>query len=210
LDYEGFKTLFDTKVPPGCASLPEPYTGKIECLKFSPKKAKAALSKDHPPEKIEFFFSRLGGEGVQRGAEWFQGQWKKNLGVLISLRSEEQAVYIRHLHAKPPAIFRKGVGLDRPTCLAALELFEKDNPENLIQYDDKEFAEDLRELRAAHSSNDKQRACKKGVERLMHSFRLIPLGRWYFDVLARPTFVGWKLNELNQFDLTDLKKVQSP
>ncbi len=64
---------------------------------------------------------------------------KKNLGWTVELRGQEQAVYLARLRDKPPDVFRKGVSLDRPTCLAALEVFLKGNPENYIALDDPKY-----------------------------------------------------------------------
>ncbi len=204
IDFPQFKRLFDTFTPPGCPSLPANLMDRVTCLKFDPKAAKAALKKDPMPPK-EFKFSKMGGDDIARGAEWFQGQWKKNLGWNIELAGEEQTVYLRQLRTSPPPIFRKGVNLDRPTCLAALEIFTKDHPENYIRLEDVEFERLVKELIAAKSERERKVACRKGVDYLMSTNRLIPLGEMFFSTLASPKFAGWTLNSLNQLDLTDLK-----
>ena len=47
--------------------------------------------------------------------------------------------------------------------------------------------------------------CRRAIERLLNSNRLIPLGEMYFTIMASPAFTGWDLNELNQLDLSELR-----
>ena len=39
---------------------------------------------------------------------------------------------------------------------------------------------------------------------LMKNYFLIPLGAIHFSMLAKPEFTGWKLNQMNQLDLSNL------
>ncbi len=203
VDFSGFMKLFDTVSPPGCPSLPSRFMDKAFCMKADIKRAKSLWGKENP--KFEFYFSRMGGEDIARAAEWFQGQWKRNLDADVELKSQEQASYLRRLKTDPPDIFRKGVSLDRPTCLAAVEIFTRDHPENYIRYDDPEYERLVRNLARSRTDSERKRACRKAIEHLLNSFRLLPLGEMYFSVLARPTFTGWRLNSLNQLDLSELR-----
>jgi ABC-type oligopeptide transport system substrate-binding subunit len=204
LDYDGFLKLFDTKTSIGCPGVPSKFLDRVTCLKYSPEKARAALKLDKDTPKLEFNFSRAGGDDMARGAEWFQGQWKKNLNLTVELNAEEQAVYLRILKLNTPVIFRKGVGLDRPTCLAAMELFTKDHPENYIKLNDPEFDKLVKHLRDEKTEHGRKVACRKASEYLTSTHRILPLGEMFFTMLVNPKFTGWDLNELNHLDLTDL------
>jgi oligopeptide transport system substrate-binding protein len=206
VDFPTFLRLFDTKTPPGCPSLPARYEDKVVCQKADFTRARK-LSKEAGVHKLQYHFSRMGGDDIARAAEWFQGQWRRNAGVNIELMPQEQGVYLRALKQSPPAIFRKGVSLDRPTCLAALEIFFKGNSENYLRFDDPEFERLARLAGAAKTAEESQRACRQAVERLLDSHRLIPLGEMYFTILADAKFRGWDLNELNQLDLGELEAV---
>lgn len=203
VEYADFKRLFDSKGDAGCPSLPAAYLDRPACLKFNPVAAKKAAERAGKP-KLTLHFSKMGGDDIARAAEWFQGQWKKNLGWNIELRSQEQGTYLSLLRTSPPPIFRKGVSLDRPTCLAALEIFLKDNPENFIRLDDSRYAELVARL---HQSPlpVRKKACREAVEHLLTLNRIIPLGEIHFTILASTKFAGWELNELNQLDLSRLK-----
>jgi oligopeptide transport system substrate-binding protein len=204
VDFPQFLKLFDTRTAPGCPSLPAHYMDRAICQKFQPESARQLLKNKNLPKKIEYQFSRMGGDDIARAAEFFQGQWRKNLGLEIELHGQEQGVYVRQLKVAPPAIFRRGVSLDRPSCLAALEIFGQDNPENFIHFDDPEYDRLLKSLNLVKGESVKRRLCRQAVERLLTSNRLIPLGEMYFTIMASPDFTGWDLNELNQLDLSEL------
>lgn len=207
VDFKGFMALFDTKGPPGCPSLPQRLLDRNRCIEPNVSHAKSLIKGTAVPP-LKFYFSKMGGDDIERSAEWFQNQWKKNLNLHVELASEEQVVYLRRLRVKPPAIFRKGVTLDRPTCLAGLELFTKDNPENFVGLKDEKFESLVSALKKSRSENERRANCRKAVEQLMQSNRIIPLGEMYFTLLIRPKFKNWDLNELNQLDLTDLTEVK--
>ena len=206
VDFPKFLKLFDTRTEPGCPSLPAKYMDRPYCRKFNLKNAKTSLAKSIKPPKLEFQFSRMGGDDIARAAEFFQGQWQKNLGLEVELAGQEQTLYLRRLRVDPPSIFRKGVNLDRPTCLAALEIFSKDHPENFIHFDEPDFERILKRLASTKDLSLKKRICREGVEFLLNSNRLIPLGEMHFTIMASPEFTGWDLNDLNQLDLSELSE----
>jgi oligopeptide transport system substrate-binding protein len=203
VDFATFMKMFETLSPPGCPSMPAKYMDKVYCQKPDFALAKKANSE----RSLDFYFSRMGGEDIAREAEWFQGQWRKNTKLKVELHSEEQSLYLAKLKVKAPMIFRKGVTLDRPTCLAGLEIFQRDNPENYLRFNDPEYERLLVNLTQAKDESERKQACRLAVERLLNSNRLIPLGEMFFTILAKPSFRGWDLNELNQLDLSELQAV---
>jgi oligopeptide transport system substrate-binding protein len=207
VDFDGFQKLFAAKGAPGCPSLPARLMDHVPCERFNPEAARRALQADPVKDlKLELHFSLLGGDDIARAAEWFQGQWKKNLGLSIELKGVEQGVYLQRLRAQPPSLFRKGVSLDRTTCLAALELFTSDSPENYLRLKSPTYDQLVKDLGAQETSTQKQVACRKAIEYLLNTHRLIPMGEMYFTLLASPKFKGWELNELNQLDLSQLHR----
>lgn len=150
----------------------------------------------------------MGGEDIRRGVEWFQGQWRSDLKINLELQSREQKMFLAWLKAKPPALFRKGLSLNRPTCLAALETFSKDNAENFIGFKNERFEKILTRLSESHSEEEKKKLCSEGLAILIQEAWIIPLGEIKFTVLVDPKFRGWSLNELNQLDLRGLEVKQ--
>lgn len=217
-DYREMKKMLDALGIPGCPSLPEELVDKPHCIQFD-----LSLAKKHwanvPPEakqrRYHFYFSKLGGDDVKRSMEWFQAQWKKNLGFQVDLEQMEQGAYLQLLRTKPPAIFRKGVGLERPTCLAALETFASGGSENFLKLDNPKYAAIVAQLLTLNSTDKSglrarpgmaaKETCGQGIQFLLDSHWLIPLGRIHFTLLADPYFRGWSLNEMNQLDLSHLE-----
>lgn len=204
IEFSDFIRLFGARSAAGCPSLPAHYMDQVNCLKPDFKAARVAAEKSGMPPKLNMQFSKMGGDDIVRAVEWFQGQWKKNLGWSIELKGQEQVVYVAQLRERPPPIFRKGVSLDRPTCLAALEIFLKGHPENFIALDDPKFEKLIGRLRKSTTLPARKKACREAVDHLLSLDRLIPLGEMHFTVLASQKFKGWELNELNQLDLSQL------
>lgn len=208
LKYEELQQIYSALGRPGCPSMDPKWMEQTPCHEFDLEEAKrlwATLPEELKKRRWELHFSSLGGDDVKTGMEWIQNQWKKNLGANVDLKPQEQAVYLAALRVAPADIFRKGVGLDRATCLAAVEIFSKEDPENFIRLNSETYEKALNELRNAPSASMKKRACTKVVKLLIDDAEIIPMGRIHFSVLAKPLFKGWKLNPLNQLDLSELR-----
>ncbi len=218
-DYRELQIIYDALGIPGCPSLPEELAEEMPCVRFDLERAKRDLA-EVPAEvrkkRFKLYFSKSGGDDIKKGMEWFQEQWKKNLGIQVDLHQTEQGVYLALLREKPPAIFRKGVGLERPTCLAALETFAVDGAENFLRLNDPKY-ERLIESLALISRPDTfgrttkpptpkmKKLCTEALRHLLDQNVLIPLGRIHFTILADTRFKGWSLNEMNQLDLAHLR-----
>lgn len=216
-DFSELQKILDALGIPGCPSLPEKFMDYPRCVRFDLKKAQAHLAKvpeEMRKRRLTLMFSKLGGDEVKRVMEWFQGQWQKNLGVRVELQQTEQQVYLATLREKPPALFRKGVGLDRLTCLAALETFKKDGAENFLKIADPIYEKAVSRVASTVVNNAKgepqppspaaKKACGEAVQRLLDQHLLIPLGRIHFALLADTRYAGWTLNEMNQLDLSQI------
>lgn len=206
LHYEELQKLYKALGRPGCPSLPSRFQNQIHCHVFNLAQAQDLVrtNKEGLTASYDLAFSKMGGEDIQKGMEWAQHQWKKNLGVRINLKPQEQGYYIKQLQQDRFQMFRKGVGLDRPTCLAALEIFLPEHPENYIRLNDPEYINKVEELKTASSLNVSKQLCSEAIKILIDKAYIIPLGEMHFTLLARPEFKGWRLNEMNQLDLTRL------
>lgn len=210
-DYSTFAQLFESKSTAGCPAIDKRFFGNYFCIETNLSEARKLLEKV-PQEALEkkyvFGFSQLGGVHVENAAQWFQGQWKKNLGLNIELKSQEQGVYLRQLKNTPPDLFRKGVTLDRLSCLAGLELFESSHPENYVKFSSKEYDQVIKLLNQKQTVKNQRELCSKGFKILIDEAVVLPLGEMYFNVISDPDYKGWSVNSLNILDLTDLHKVK--
>jgi oligopeptide transport system substrate-binding protein len=205
LRYTDLQNLFQSRGVPGCVGIPESlHTEKI-CHPFSLEKAKslwAALPEK--PKSLELLYSKQGGDDHKRSMEWLQAEWKKNLGLDLNLNGIENKIFIERLENNPADLFRKGLAPERPTCLSALENFETGNSENYIHYSSKEFDQILSKMRESQKEEQKKKLCDRALHLLMDLAWIIPTGPIHFTLLAQPQWQGWKLNELNQLDLSEL------
>ena len=215
-DFKELKQIYDALGIPGCPGISETLMDKPRCIAFDLSRAKRVWAKvpiDVRAKRLKLYFSKLGGDDIKKGMEWFQAQWKKNLGIQVDLEQAEQGVFLSKLRENTPALFRKGVGLERPTCLAALETFAADGSENFLRIDDKAYqtlvaklTDATRDERAKgkKANGATKKACGEGIQYLLDRYLLIPLGRIHFTILANPRFKAWDLNEMNQLDLANL------
>jgi oligopeptide transport system substrate-binding protein len=206
LNFPELQKVYSAEGLPGCPGIPESWTTEQLCYKQDIAKAKAALALDkNTPQDLKLSYSSQGGEDHRRGTEWMQAQWSVVLGLKIQVVLKENKIYLNELQQNPPTIFRKGVAPDRPTCLATLETFAEGNPENYIQLKDPEYQGILKSLAEATQSKEQKKLCTQGVRYLMEHYVLIPTGPIHFAMLAKPEFKGWKLNSMNQLDLSSLE-----
>ncbi len=206
LPYSDLQALYFAKGAPGCPGLPENLTTEQVCVTYDPVEAQSEWSplKDKP-RKIELAYSRQGGDNHQRTAEWIQAELKKNLGLQIEVSGLENQIFLEKLEKSTPDLFRKGIAPERPTCLSALENFSTGNAENYIQFSDPRFDEILKTMRESSSEKQKQKLCTEALHLLIDPYWIIPTGPIHFTILMSPQWTGWKLNELNQLDLSELE-----
>lgn len=204
VDYQQLQVLLQALGRPGCPSLPDSIFKDGPCYNFDPVAAKKKWQPTEAwPKSFKIEFSQMGGEDIKKQMEFFLNQWQMHLGLSMELASLEQKTYLAKLKSNPPDIFRKGVGLDIPTCLHALETFAKNSEKNWLGLDSPKYEQILTDLRSASRSQTHD-FCRKGLEFLIEEAWIIPLGQIHFSYLAHPDFKGWTLNSLNQLDLSNL------
>ena len=200
--YDGaeFQRLMSSPGKVGCVSISDSLQSKLNCLELKTNKK---LSDETP--RLKLHYAKQAGENVARGMQWFQQQWKKNLNLKISLISEDWKYLESQLTDNAPDLFRKGVPLSRPTCLAALEVFESNSPDNYIKLNNKKYDQIVSRMRMPKTPDSKLPSlCSDGIKLLMDSASLIPLGEMTFYMLSNGKFKGFTINKLNQLDLSRL------
>jgi ABC-type oligopeptide transport system substrate-binding subunit len=212
LDYKELQKLFHTPGLPGCPSLPRSFYDHYPCIKTDLAEARKIISKlpaEIKEKRFILLMSQLGGDDHKTTSEWMQNQWKKNLGLKIEIEMTDQKSFLSRLRMKKADIFRKGLSLDRPSCLSALENFVTEHPENYPHFANQKFDQLINEMSLTQSAAKRRKLCQKATVLLLEEPRLIPLGELYFSLMAQGPFRGWHLNEINQLDLTDLEFVKN-
>lgn len=200
INFDDFKKMFHALGPPGCPSIPDLWQKNIYCQKYNPKNKKIEFT-----DKVTFAVSKLGGDDIIKIAEFFQSEWKKNINFEVEIQIVEQTTYLKNLRENRYDIFRKGVGLDIPTCFEALKDFSSYGNNNYTQFSNPEFNNYVTLLLRTKDLEKRKLICSKALKILITQFIIIPMGKMHFSILADPQFKNWKLNSLNQLDLSGLE-----
>lgn len=208
LDFPEIDKILLTKGSYGCPGLPADSFEALPCLKFDLKEAKKFMllaEKEKWPSNLKLGFSKQGGDDIKRTMEWAQSEWQKKLGLKVRLEQVENQIYVERIKSSVYPIFRKGLAPERPTCLSALETLSPGSNEDYLQIREPEYLKLLENLKSAVlKKSDYQKSCTAVVRYLIDNAHLIPTGPIYWSILASPKWTGWKLNSLNQLDLSDL------
>ncbi len=207
IDYNEFKKIYGWSGLPGCSGLPSNWYNQVPCIESSLTNAQKELAKTKDPNllNLKLIYSEQGGENHKRAMQWLQNHWQQKLKLFVNVQAKENKLFLNQLRNSPPEIFRKGIGLDRPTCLAALETFTSTSLDNFIKLKSSEYDQIVSELAKNKNSKKQKVLCQKGLEYLINHHLIIPLGPIYFSILMKSEFTGWKLNALNQLDLSQLR-----
>ncbi len=203
LSFSELQNLFKSPGQIGCTGLSDQLSTPI-C--YSQKKTNLQSNKKNSSLNLSFVYSTGGGDDHRRLAEWLQSQWKKNLQINISLQPLENKIFQNLIESKPPPLFRKGLNLEVPTCYHVLQNFISQNPDNYLGFKNKAYDATLAKL-ATSSAQKSKKICSQALRILMDSFVLIPTGKIHFAAMVSPRWKGWRLNELNHLDLSELQAV---
>lgn len=183
----------------------EPKVG----LDFDIAKAKKLLAEAGYPDgkgfpEVTFMFDTR--DDHKMIAERLQAMWKKNLGIDLKAQNEDWKVYLNHLKADVPPMFRMGWGADYPDPDNFLALFTSYSGNNYTQWKNKDF-DSLIEKAAGETSMSKRLALYKQAQVMLteKDTVIIPLFVDALNVLVSPTVKNLDLNAMDQLTL---KKVQ--
>ncbi|MEM7645428.1 MAG: ABC transporter substrate-binding protein, partial [Pseudomonadota bacterium] len=208
INYGELKQILHSLGRPGCPSMPAAWFDQKPCYPYAPEEARKILGELARSERDQVFqlkVSQLGGNDIKKQAEFLQHQWQSKLGIKISITQVEQKTFLNELRRRPPDIFRKGVGLDIPTCLNGLETFVTDNRRNFAQVSNQRYEAVTEKMSLEADPIQYKKLCREAIEILMEDFSVIPLGEMHFSIMASEHFEGWKINSMNQLDLSQLR-----
>ncbi|MFN8846914.1 MAG: ABC transporter substrate-binding protein [Bdellovibrionales bacterium] len=224
LNYKELQSLLNSESLPGCVGLPLSfYSGPELCVTSTtpnsqnsiqtpqnsdPKKTKPAAKL----KKYDFLYSALGGEDHRRLSEWLQSQWS-NL-IQLEVRGMENKIFLSRLQQQRPALFRRGISPEFPSCSSLLKIFQTTSSDNISEIKDAKIDQALNELqnsedllKGPHAKS--QKLCRKTLELILNQNQSIPTGRIFMSFLLNPNWKGVEINSLNHLNLSLLKKVSN-
>lgn len=202
LNYTELSKLMQSDGQFGCAGLDEKLYGHPSlCIQHN----KGTLVPKEPlPFSLTYQYSQQGGDDHRIMGAWLQTQWKNILNLEIPSLGVENKIFVENLKNKTPTIFRKGNTPDWPSCYSALEIFRKGHTENYIRFNSPEFESLMDKLKFQEKSSEKIRLCRRAIHLLLENNWIIPTGPMHLAGLTNLRCSGWKMNQLNQLDLSNL------
>jgi len=208
LAYSELQQMFWAEPRPGCPGFAEKLYAPPICSHTDTADAKKLLA-NIPAEKrpnLRFVYSKAGGDDHERTAQWLQDQWHKVLGLEVSLQALENKTFLHEIATNTPPVFRRGISPDRPTCLAVLENFSLSGGENAFHVPEPELEKKITALKKTQSAQQRQKLCHDALALLISHDHIVATGPMYFSILVQAEWTGWRLNNLNQLDLSDLRR----
>jgi oligopeptide transport system substrate-binding protein len=209
LNYKELQNLLNSQSLPGCVGLPlDFYTGPELCVSSD-----NLVSLKAPPDslpKLKFLYSALGGEDHRRLSEWLQTQWAK--WIQLEVQGLENKIFLSQLQQKRPALFRRGISPEFPSCSSLLQIFLTSSPDNLSEVKSPLFDQTFNELQASEDllkgPNEKsKKLCRQSLEIILKQHQSIPTGRIHLSFLLYRDWKGVEINSLNHLNLALLKKL---
>ena len=174
-------------------------------VKFNAADAKKLWdSIPNKPSKLDFWYDQR--EINKLVAENLQNQWKVNLGIDVTLQTQEWKVYLKTLRAKAPAVWRMGWGADYPDPDTFMNLFKCDSGNNFTGLCSKKYDELV--SKAAASSDEAARAVDYDTAQkilLEEEVAIIPLFTVTNMHMVSPRVAGFKVNPMNDFYMKNLQ-----
>ena len=202
LNFLELKKLYQSEGTPGCPGIPTEWLSQPPpCLSPQSQNQKVTLAKIP-----RFIYSDQGGEDHRRTAEWLQFQWQQKLQLQVSVKGLENKVFLSELENGKAELFRKGIALDRPTCLAALEKFTTGHQENYLIWSNNSYDTLVANLSQTNQEAEKKKLCSQALQVLMDAKILIPTGPIHFAALLRPQWKGLTWTPFFQLDLKELQQ----
>jgi oligopeptide transport system substrate-binding protein len=157
IDREEIAKLLPKMVTPTSSWIPAGLNGANEArgLKFDAEKAKklwASIPKK--PAKLDLWYDQK--EKNKLIMENVQNQWKRTLGIDVTLQTQEWKVYLKTIRTQKPAAWRLGWGADYPDADTFMNLFTCASGNNQTGLCSSAY--DTLIKKAASSSDEKARA----------------------------------------------------
>jgi oligopeptide transport system substrate-binding protein len=190
-------------IPPGMFG----YNASIG-LPFDPGKARGLLREAGYPDGKEFppvtaaFNSAPENQLI---AENLQEQWKRNLGVAVSLDNQDWKVYLKNLTTDAPPLFRLGWGADYPDPDNFMNLFTLESGNNHTRWANPRYDRIIAEASMERDPKRRQ-ALYDEAQRILteEDVPIIPLFVAAQNRLIKPYVKGLELNPMDNLYLKNV------
>ncbi len=193
-------------IPPGMLA----HNSKIG-LTYNPPEARRLLREAGYPDGKGFPKVTLGydtDEYHKIVAEAVQGMWKRNLGVLVRLESQEWKVYLSKLNNDPPHIFRLGWGADYPDPDNFMKLFTSLSGNNHTRWKNPQYDQLLEQAAREFDEQERKRVYDQAQKILCEiDLPIIPLFTTAETTVLNQRFTGLEFNSMGRLILRHVQPV---
>ncbi len=172
---------------------------------YDPEAAKKLWSQiPNPPQNIEFWFDTK--ERNRLVAEILQNQWKKVLGLNVTLQNQEWKVYLKKLSTSAPALYRQGWAADYQDTDTFMGMFICASGNNYGKFCDPKYDELIG--KAAITKDIRTRSAYYArAERILLNDKLaiVPLFQEKELYLVSQRVEGFRPNLMGDFAIRDIR-----
>jgi len=182
-------------VPPGISRWID-YTPQ-QCEPYAPERARrllaeAGFSGGRGFPRIDILYNTS--EAHQAIAELIQAQWKRNLGIDVTLRNQEWSVYLSSRRQGDYYVARAGWIADYVDPITYLDMFTGDSPLNNTGWNNEQYNRLVESARLEPDQHKRLRLLEKAERLLMEQLPLIPIYAYVSQNLVRPYVKGFYSN----------------
>jgi oligopeptide transport system substrate-binding protein len=165
-------------------------------LEYARKLFERSGYSDRKPLHVTLYFNS--GESIQRIMIAIASSWKKNLGVITELASDEFRVFLegRKNHGRWD-VARLGWYADYDDPASFLEVFSRNNSQNDPGYVSSEFNTLIDDARVEPNPEKRIQLLKKSEEILLNDYPIIPVYFYSARRLVKPYLGGASITPLN-------------
>jgi oligopeptide transport system substrate-binding protein len=204
LDFKKWQSLYHAKKSPGCFGVLVGSNMESFCLESITSPQSCDPSEDSKTSVI-LYYSKAGGVDHHRAMEFLAHSWQSSLGVKVTIEPLENTFFQSQILQGRLGLYRRGLNLERPTCLASLEIFHSKHLQNHTGYQNTSLDRIVTTMSSLETKDPTyQKLCREGLTLLLKTGLMIPTGPIYFSFLIHPSWKGWTLNSLNHLDLSSL------
>ncbi|HWP58174.1 MAG TPA: peptide ABC transporter substrate-binding protein [Candidatus Acidoferrales bacterium] len=197
-------------IPPGMLA----HNPKIG-LSFNPPEARRLLREAGYPDGRGFPPIALGFNGDEEDhrivAEAAQGMWKKNLGVLVRLESQEWKVYLKKLQTDPPHLFRLGWGADYPDPDNFMKVFASFSGNNHTRWKNPRY-DRLLDAAATEPNPERRARLYDEAQKVLceQDLPIVPLFTTTETTVLSPRYTGLQYSAMSRLLLQRVRPKHSP
>ena len=208
VDRAQIKKILSDLVEPTQSWIPEGLLGanSKRGINYDPEKAKKLWAEiPNPPLKgLEYWYPN--DEMHKMVAEFLQSEWKKNLGVDVTLVAQEWKVFLKSAATQDLPIFRYGWGADYADSNNFLDMFTCSSGNNYPKYCNTAYEKLLKDALNTQKPESRSQIYSQAEKMLLEEdVAIAPIFQENNLFLVNTRLKGFAANKMGEFRLADVR-----